>query len=131
MLNNYLYYSNSKLIDYTSDLNKINESISVIESLDNTAFYSVKRDHSGIGNRVHQVFSEALVISVIENDFKINISQIQFLDGKKEIWKNEELFYSTFAEKTTDPQNIIERVSLMIRFINGEQVWRSCNGDID
>lgn len=131
MLNNYLYYSNSKLIDYTSDLNKINESISVIESLDNTAFYSVKRDHSGIGNRVHQVFSEALVISVIENDFKINISQIQFLDGKKEIWKNEELFYSTFAEKTTDPQNIIERVSLMLRFINGEQVWRSCNGDID
>ena len=129
MLNNYLYYANQQQLDYTNKLEKITEALETIASIDNTALYSVKRDHSGIGNKVHQVFSEALVISVIENDYNISINKEQLINNKKELWKNEEFFYSTFAEKTTDPSKVINRVKLMIRFIKGEKIWEDSNGD--
>lgn len=129
MLNNYLYYANQSLLDYTKKLGKITEALEIIESIDITAFYSVKRDHSGIGNKVHQVFSEALVISVIENDYKVLINKDQLINYKKELWRNEDFFYATFAEKTTDPAKVINRVKLMIRFINGEKIWEDSNGD--
>jgi len=47
---------------------------------------------------VQEVFSEALIIALIENDFNIKISKEDFIDKKVGIWNSEEL-YKKFTEK--------------------------------
>lgn len=125
MLNNYLYYSNNGEIEYINQLTDILEALSTIEQLDENAFYCVKRDKSGIGTKVHQIFAEALVIATILNNNTISLSKEQFNENKLSLWKSEEYFYKTFTEKTTDPDNVVARIDKMIRFINGEEIWKS------
>lgn len=125
MLNNYLHYSNNGEINYLDQLTDVLEALSTIEQFDDTAFYSVKRDKSGIGNKVHQIFAEALVIATVLNDNSIALSQEQFNRNKIELWKSEDYFYTTFTEKTTEPESVIRRVDAMRRFINGEEIWKS------
>ena len=123
MLNNYLSYANSGKIEYISKLNDIVEALEIINNVSSDAFYSVKRDKSGIGAKVHQIFSEALVIAIIKNNFKVNISSEEFNKNKIELWKSEEYFYTTFTEKTTEPNNVAKRINEMVKFINGEEIW--------
>lgn len=123
MLNNYLSYANSGKIEYISKLNDIVEALEIINNVSSDAFYSVKRDKSGIGAKVHQIFSEALVIAIIKNNFKVNISPEEFNKNKIELWKSEEYFYTTFTEKTTEPNNVAKRINEMVKFINGEEIW--------
>ena len=125
MLNNYLYYSNKGDIEYINQLTDILEALATIEQLDKTALYCVKRDKSGIGTKVHQIFAEALVIASILNNNTISLSKEQFNENKLSLWKSEEYFYKTFTEKTTDPDNVVARIDKMIRFINGEEIWKS------
>lgn len=125
MLNNYLDFANNGLIDYKKSLDDILEALNVIEQIDVSAFYSVKRDKSGIGERIHQIFSEALVIAVIQNDYKININSESFSEDKIKLWKDENEFYSLFSEKTTEPSSVIKRVETMKDFINGNSKWNS------
>lgn len=125
MLNNYLYYSNKGDIEYINQLTDILEALATIEQLDKTALYCVKRDKSGIGTKVHQIFAEALVIATILNNNTIPLSKEQFNENKLSLWKSEEYFYKTFTEKTTDPDNVVARIDKMIRFINGEEIWKS------
>lgn len=125
MLNNYLYYSNNGEIEYINQLTDILEALSTIEQLDENALYCVKRDKSGIGTKVHQIFAEALVIATILNNNTISLSKEQFNENKLSLWKSEEYFYKTFTEKTTDPDNVVARIDKMIRFINGEEIWKS------
>lgn len=125
MLNNYLYYSNKGDIEYINQLTDILEALATIEQLDKTALYCVKRDKSGIGTKVHQIFAEALVIATILNNNTISLSKEQFNENKLSLWKSEEYFYKTFTEKTTDPDNVVARIDKMIRFINGEEIWKS------
>jgi len=125
MLNNYLYYANKDSIDYMNQLTDVLEALSTIEQLDNSALYCVKRDKSGIGTKVHQIFAEALVIATILNKNTISLSKEEFINNKLSLWKCEEFFYKTFTEKTTDPDNIVKRIDSMIKFINGEEIWKS------
>lgn len=125
MLNNYLYYSNNGEIEYINQLTDILEALSTIEQLDENALYCVKRDKSGIGTKVHQIFAEALVIATILNNNTISLSKEQFNENKLSLWKSEEYFYKTFTEKTTDPDNVVARIDKMIGFINGEEIWKS------
>lgn len=125
MLNNYLYYSNKDGIDYMNQLTDVLEALATIEQLDESALYCVKRDKSGIGTKVHQIFAEALVIATILNKNKISLSKEQFINNKLALWKCEEFFYKTFTEKTTDPDNVVKRIDNMVRFINGEEIWIS------
>ncbi len=125
MLNNFLYYSNIGKIDYMDYFTDVLEALSTIEQFEDTALYSVKRDKTDIGNKIHQIFGEALVIATILNENRISISKETFNKNKIELWKNEDYFYRTFTEKTTEPDNVVNRVNEMIKFINGEEIWKS------
>ena len=50
------------------------------------------------------------------------------LKAMNELWNEvvtEDYFYKTFTEKTTDPDNVVNRVNEMVKFINGEEIWIS------
>lgn len=125
MLNNYLKFGNESLIDYEEDIRSMTKALETIKSLDTNAFYNVKKGKYEIGKKVHEIFAEALIIAIISNDFKIDISRKEFLDKKIEIWNNENLFYKKFSEKTTDPSSVVDRVNFMIAFIKGENKWNN------
>lgn len=86
---------------------------------DEEAFYSISREKNVVSNKVQEVFSEALIIALIENDFNIKISKKDFNDKKVEIWNSEEL-YKKFTEKTTSKNAILDRVQFMIRILNND-----------
>lgn len=115
-LNNFLYFSNLNNIDYKIYLNNVLEALEVVSSFCNNAFYSVSRDKYSISNKVQEVFAEALIIAVIINNYKINISKEKFDNIKLQIWKDENL-YKKFTEKTTAKDAIIDRVNLMLGII--------------
>lgn len=118
-LNNFLFYSNSKKIIYKNYLQSIIEALDVISMFDEEAFYSISREKNVVSNKVQEVFSEALIIALIENDFNIKILKKDFIDKKIEIWNSEEL-YKKFTEKTTSKNAILDRVQFMIGILNND-----------
>ena len=118
MLNNYMFYSNKGAIDYKQELDDVLEAISVICSFDSSAFYAKARSNNEIGTKVHEVFAEALLLAVIENDFKISISKEDFIAEKLKLWSDDSLI-EPFKYKTTDTSTITRRVNYLLNTIRG------------
>lgn len=118
MLNNYMFYSNKGAIDYKKELDSVMEAISVIFSFDPTAFYGKARSSNEIGTKIHEVFAEALVLAVIENDYKISISKEAFIAEKLKLWSEDSLI-EPFKYKTTDPDTVSKRVDCLLKMIRG------------
>ncbi len=118
MLNNYMHYSNSGNIDYKKDIDSVVEAISIIAQWDETAFYGKSRETDEIGTKVHELFAEALVLAVIENDYTVSISKEDFVAAKIKLWNSEEEI-EPFKYKTTDPQTVDKRVKYLLNIIRG------------
>ena len=118
MLNNYMFYSNKGAIDYKKELDSVMEAISVIFSFDPTAFYGKARSSNEIGTKIHEVFAEALVLAVIENNYKISISKEAFIAEKLKLWSEDSLI-EPFKYKTTDPDTVSKRVDCLLKMIRG------------
>lgn len=118
MLNNYMFYSNKGAIDYKKELDSVLEAISVIFSFDPTAFYGKARSSNEIGTKIHEVFAEALVLAVIENDYKISISKESFIAEKLKLW-SDDASIEPFKYKTTDPDTVSKRVDCLLKMIRG------------
>ena len=108
MLCNYLYYSNKNIINYNKDCEEVNQTINKILKFNDTAFCTVKRENEEVSTRIHELFSEALVIALL-NGAKITITKEQFDEQKLKIWKNAES-YSEFFVSTTNLENVKKRV---------------------
>ena len=118
MLNNYMFYSNKGAIDYKQEIESVLEAISVICSFDPTAFYGKARSVNEIGTKIHEVFAEALVLAVIENDYKISISKESFIAEKLKLW-SDDASIEPFKYKTTDPDTVSKRVDCLLKMIRG------------
>lgn len=118
MLNNYMFWSNKNLINYTEDINDVLEAISCIANFDSSAFGVKSRTSNEISSKVHELFAEALVLAVIENNYTINTSQETFISEKLKLWTDENLI-EPFKYKTTDPETIVKRVGYVLQMIRG------------
>lgn len=117
-LNNTCDYFN-KFGNYESYIRDINCALETICSFSENAFYAKKRNTAEIGKKVSEVFAEALVIAVIQNNFKIDCTEQQLQDYKVEHWDTSE-FYSVFIEQSTTIKNIKDRVDIILKVISGE-----------
>lgn len=120
MLCNYLYYSNKDIINYNKDCEEVNQIISKIVKFNDTAFCTVKRENEEVSNRIHELFSEALVIALL-NGAEITITKEKFDEQKLKIWKNAES-YSEFFVSTTNLENVKKRVDTIKRLLSGEEL---------
>ena len=64
------------------------------------------------------LFAEALVLAVIKNDYKINISKEKFIQEKIALW-NSETLVEPFKYKTTDYNTVATRVDFVEKLIRG------------
>ena len=119
MLNCYLFYSNNSCIDCEKEIDKVLKACNAIYEFDDSSFYNIKRNDSEVGTRVHEVFAEALVIAVINNNYSIDISKVKFNDIKLELWRNKQSFYELFTENTTDPVSVEKRAKYLLDIIKG------------
>ncbi len=117
LLNDFCDYCSKYNIDYMPYLENIFKAIDCLYEFDTTAFYSKKRNSVAIGTKIHPVFSEALIIALIKNNYKINISKEAFIAKKLELWNSEE-FFQLFIQQSTSKDNIIARVNLLIDILN-------------
>ena len=113
-----MFYSNKGAIDYKKELDSVMEAIFVIFSFDPTAFYGKARSSNEIGTKIHEVFAEALVLAVIENNYKISISKEAFIAEKLKLWSEDSLI-EPFKYKTTDPDTVSKRVDCLLKMIRG------------
>ena len=120
MLCNYLYYSNKNLIDYKKDIQVLNEVIDKIFAFNENSFCTIKRDADEISNKIHELFSEALVIALLNNT-NINVSKEKFNEQKIKIWRNVEN-YSEFFVSTTNLENVEKRVNVLKKILSGEEI---------
>lgn len=118
MLCNYLFYSNKGKIDYFCMRDVLNNKLKQIFEFNPTAFCTIKRESEEVSNKVHETFSEALVIAMI-NGVDINISKEKFDELKIKIWKNPDT-YSEFFVTTTALKNIQKRVETVSQLLMGE-----------
>ena len=119
-LNNFCDYFNKKNKElYIKYIELVKKSIKTIYNFDYTSMYGKKRNEENISNKVHAVFSEALVIAVIINDFKIKISTEEFNKFKITFWESEK-FEQMFVQQTTTTRNIKGRIELLLEVINNE-----------
>lgn len=118
MLNNYMHYANKGLIDYNKDLENVLEAIHVISNFDTSAFCVKSKSSDAISDKVHELFAEALVLAVIKNDYKINISKEKFIQEKIALW-NSETLVEPFKYKTTDYNTVATRVDFVEKLIRG------------
>lgn len=118
MLCNFLYYCNCGEIDYAELNRKLVDVLNTIYAFSPTAFATVKRDSDVISNRIHEVFSEALVIALLDGT-PIKINSAAFDNYKIKLWRNQETYIEFFHE-TTDLENIQKRVSTMKKILIGE-----------
>ena len=116
ILSLYLDYSNDNLINFNSEIDDVNKALKIIKKFDNEAFIVVNRDGTAISNKVHEVFAEALVIAVINNDFSINLSHDDFINFKLEKWNSQE-FYDLFVQDTISIKSVIKRVNYLRKII--------------
>lgn len=118
MLNNYMFWSNKGCINYKDEVNAVLEAISVIAGFDVSAFGGKARSTDEISSKVHELFAEALVLAVIENDYKITTSKEDFIAKKVMLWSEESLI-EPFKYKTTDPETVTKRVDYVLTMIRG------------
>lgn len=119
MLNMFLYYANNGKVNYSELINQVDRALVAISEFSANALYAKKRESDEIGNKVHQIFAEALIIATIANQYKIDIDCDCFERRKIDLW-NSEYFYDEFVSKTTSPENIKNRVSRVLSLIRGE-----------
>lgn len=118
MLCEYLFNCNKEIIDYNKNAEQIIEAISQIYIFNDTAFCTVKREIDEVSSRVHEVFSEALVIALLDGA-AINISPTEFDNQKIKIWRDQET-YVEFFHSTTDLGNVKKRIETMKKLLTGE-----------
>ena len=118
MLCNYLYYCNNGLINYQKEKESLLNILNIILQFSKNAFCTVKRDSDEISDRIHEVFSEALVISLL-NGSEIKITQKVFDDYKIKLWRDQET-YIAFFHSTTELNHIKDRVNFMKKILVGE-----------
>ncbi len=120
-LNNFCNYCNNHSdFNYQQYLNDVSKAIDCIYEFDKTALCGKKRNSDEISDKIHAVFAEALVLSVIENGFKINVTPEKFNNEKISLWNSDE-FFDLFVQKTTSPANISARVNKLLDMINYEE----------
>ena len=119
MLNAYLNCSNKKMIDYEKEVDEIIKACEVICKKDRTLLYNINRNTRNIGKRVHEIFAEALIISVIKNNYKIDAEIESVKEQKANIWKDRDLFYNLLSSNTTDPNSLKKRVEYIYEIIKG------------
>lgn len=118
MLCNYLYYCNKGLINYKEEKEALFNILNIILQFSKNAFCTVKRDNDEISDRIHEVFSEALVIALL-NGSEIKITQKVFDDYKIKLWRDQETYIS-FFHSTTELNHIKDRVNYMKKILVGE-----------
>ncbi len=118
MLNNYMFFSNKGNINYKEDIDAVVEAISCIANFDESAFGGKSRTNNEISTKVHELFAEALVLAVIENNYTITTSKEDFITNKIKLWNDDNLI-EPFKYKTTDPETINKRVSYVLEMIRG------------
>lgn len=112
-------YNNEDKEKYINVINDVFKAIETIYNFSKTALYGKKRNERKISNKVHAVFAEALVLAVIKNNFKINISTAKFDEFKLDFWETED-FEKLFVQQTTSEANIQNRIKLLMDVINDE-----------
>lgn len=117
MLCNYLYYCNINKINYENEKTKLFQALKIISSFTQNAFCTVKRDSDKISTKIHEVFSEALVIAIM-NGATINVSQETFDKYKIMIWRDQEK-YIAFFHTTTDLAHVKTRIDIMNQILAG------------
>lgn len=118
MLNNYMYWSNEGVIDFKEDIREVLEAISCIANFDISAFCGKAKDSNEISLKVHELFAEALVLAVINNDHNVSIDKESFINNKLNLWMNEDTI-EPFKYKTTDPDTVVKRVEYVLKMIRG------------
>lgn len=118
MLNNYMYWSNNGRIDFKEDIREVLEAISCIANFDISAFCGKAKDSDAISLKVHELFAEALVLAVINNEHNISIDKESFIKSKLNLWMNENAI-EPFKYKTTAPNTVVNRVEYVLKMIRG------------
>lgn len=119
-LNNFCEFFNKKeSCFYKKYISDISKSIETIYNFDETALYGKMKNEESISNKIHAVFSEALVISVILNNYNIKISKEKFIEFKLNFWGSEK-FEKMFVQQTTTTSNIKNRIELLMEVINDQ-----------
>lgn len=122
MLNLVLDLSNNSKIDYVEYIKDVCKSLDVIsQNFGEYSFYSKKRNKNEHGSKVHELFMEALVIAIIENSYQVNISIEEFVKRKFCLW-NSDKFYNYFIQKSTLPENVVNRVK-EIQLLISEDIY--------
>ncbi len=116
MMNLFLYCSNKKYIPYEEYLKKFLETCDKIHYYDNDCLYTVKREEDEISNKIHEVFAEALFITImLGNDFHIKVDDFKAM--KFNIWHN--IDNNPFFVSTTNVSSILKRVEVLEKIIMG------------
>lgn len=103
--------------EYIKYIDDVSKAIDVIYEFNQEALYGKKRNENKISTKIHSVFAEALVISIIKNNFEINISKEDFDKYKLNLWDTT-TFEEIFVQQTTAPKNIQRRIDKLITIIN-------------
>lgn len=113
------FFNKKKEADYIKYVNDVSKAIDIIYEFNQDALYGKKRNENKISTKIHSVFAEALVISVIKNNFEINISKEEFDKLKLELWDTT-TFEEIFVQQTTAPKNIQKRIDKLIAIITNK-----------
>lgn len=113
------FFNKKNEIEYIKYIDDVSKAIDTIYEFNQDALYGKKRNENKISTKIHSVFAEALVISVIKNNFEINISKEDFDTLKLELWDTA-TFEEIFVQQTTAPKNIQKRIDKLTTIINNK-----------
>ena len=113
------FFNNKSEVEYIKYIDDVSKAIDTIYEFNQDALYGKKRNENKISTKIHSVFAEALVISVIKNNFEINISKEDFDELKLELWDTD-TFEEIFVQQTTAPKNIQKRIDKLTAIINNK-----------
>lgn len=113
------FFNKKSEVEYIKYIDDVSKAIDTIYEFNQDALYGKKRNENKISTKIHSVFAEALVISVIKNNFEINITKEDFDKLKLELWDTD-TFEEIFVQQTTAPKNIQKRIDKLIELINNK-----------
>lgn len=113
------FFNKKSEVEYIKYIDDVSKAIDTIYEFNQDALYGKKRNENKISTKIHSVFAEALVISVIKNNFEINITKEDFDKLKLELWDTD-TFEEIFIQQTTAPKNIQKRIDKLIELINNK-----------
>ena len=118
-INDYLDFAYKNIEQFEEELSEVETAFDKLLEWNISCLYNVKRNNTGIGKRVHETFSEALVIAIIMNKNFVNIDAKHFDMKKIEIWKdtNKKKY---FVVNTISPEHIKKRVDIIKGILNGK-----------